>query len=191
MVFVQVTDTSEEMIVPARLVTSACERIGTAAGTRVAQKTRCRSYPLYPYGWRRHSGREAVKSTFAPARGVPQLFVKVALTVAVVPTSGDWVDGVTVRMAYGHGELPMGVHCVDRFVPLRQVSASIPPVLRISPGIRVRRGHAVHRYIDLGDNVGSRAYTCRVRAMKTASQGIELLVCGTATVAAIGCLRQR
>ena len=74
-----------------------------------------------------------VKSTFAPARGVPQLFVKVALTVAVVPTSCDWVDGVTVRMAYGHGELPMGVHCVDRFVPLRQVSASIPPVLRICP----------------------------------------------------------
>ena len=74
-----------------------------------------------------------MKSTFTPARGVPQLFVKVALTVAVVPTSCDWVDGVTVRTACGHGGLPMAVHCVDMFVPLRQVSASIPPVLRICP----------------------------------------------------------
>src|SRR6266567_1890849 len=47
------------------------------------------------------------KSTFTSARGVPQLFVRVALTVAV--------------------------HCVDSFVPGGQAALSIPPVLRTCP----------------------------------------------------------
>jgi hypothetical protein len=74
-----------------------------------------------------------VKSTFTPSRGFPQLFMRVALTVAVVPTSHDWVDGVRVRTARGHGGFPMGVHCVDLFRPLGQGAASIPPVLKTCP----------------------------------------------------------
>jgi hypothetical protein len=74
-----------------------------------------------------------LKSTFTPARGVPQLFVRVARTVAVVPTSCAWVEDVRVRTAYGHGGLPMGVHCVDSFVPVGQLALSIPPVLSTWP----------------------------------------------------------
>src|SRR5712691_1229247 len=74
-----------------------------------------------------------VKPTFTPARGVPQLFVRVALTVAVVPTACVWVNGVRVRMARGHGRLPMVVHCVDSFVPTGHSAASTPPVLSTCP----------------------------------------------------------
>src|SRR5438067_12537633 len=68
-----------------------------------------------------------------PARGVPQLFVRVALTVTVVPTCGVWVACVRVSTALGHGGLPMTVHCVDSFVPSGQSDLSMPPVLRRCP----------------------------------------------------------
>src|SRR5438105_14371378 len=73
------------------------------------------------------------KSTFTSARGVPQLFVRVALTVAVVPTSCDWVPGVRVRAALGHDALPMAVHCVESFVPGGQVALPIAPLRRTCP----------------------------------------------------------
>src|SRR5438132_5432921 len=63
--------------------------------------------------------------------GCPQLLVKVAVTVAVVPTPCVWVDGSRLNCEPAHGPVPTLVHCVDS-LPL-QAPPSVPPVLSTFP----------------------------------------------------------
>src|SRR5260370_21152854 len=64
--------------------------------------------------------------------GSPQLFRKVAVTVAVDPMGSVWLGGASVRLELGQ-VLPIGDHCVDSLVPLGQVARSNPWVLRTWP----------------------------------------------------------
>src|ERR671937_102257 len=63
--------------------------------------------------------------------GWPQLFVKVAVTVALMPTPRVWLGGARVSADPGQGAWPIVVHWVDS-LPM-QSPASIPPVFRTCP----------------------------------------------------------
>ena len=152
---------------PCKVGDRGLERIGTAAGTRVAKRRGAAPIRCVHMDGAGVRARAAGEVDVRACQGSPTAVREGGAHRRCRPHLGrlggrrDRKDGVRTRRTPYDSPLRGRVRTVAAGLCIN------PTSVEDLPGICVRRGHTVHRHIDLGDNVGIRAYTCPVHVMRT------------------------